>query len=400
MKISALMNSSQNFLLQRFHHIKRIKLKVAFTFFVCTFLVAPNYACTIFMLTDANRTLFFNNEDYSNPSTRIWFLPGNKEYYGVAYVGFDNDWAQGGVNTAGLAFDWVAGFQEQYVPESKLIKARYNPSERMLESCSTVSEAIAFYKKYQEPSFSYARIMIADKSGASVIIGARNGQLFFDTSTQSRGFGYGEKVLNELLAEAPQPTMKMGLPILQACYQEGQYATKYSSVYNLRSGEIFLALPGSQGSEIKINLTAELAKGEHYYNMIEIKKQLSQKPIPLSQGMKRFIWDGYLPITNPDSALNHRFRTFVENSATGSLKSEEFTLELWNQLSPILKEIQEETKKLGKIESFIMLEQKEIFDQRSYLYLIEFENFIVLQRFVLDEENRLTLVKSEAGKPK
>ncbi|WP_276373976.1 hypothetical protein [Chryseolinea sp. H1M3-3] len=380
--------------------MKRTILRVTFAFLICAILVVPNYACTIFILTDANRTLFFNNEDYSNPATRIWFLPGNKEYYGVAYVGFDNDWAQGGVNTAGLAFDWVAGFQEDYVPGSNLIKARYNPSERMLESCATVSEAIAFYQKYQEPSFSYARIMIADKSGASVIIGARNGQLFFDTSNQSRGFGYGEKVLNKLLSEVPQPTVKSGLPILQACFQQGQYATKYSTVYDLRSGEIFLALPGSQEPEIKISLSSELAKGGHYYNMPDIKQQLSQQPIPLSQGMKRFIWDGYLPISNPDSALDRRFRNFVESSAAGTLKSEDFTPELWNQFSPMLKEIQEESKKLGKIKSFIMLEQKEIIDQRSYLYLIEFENFTVLQRFVLDDKNKLMMIKSEAGKPK
>jgi hypothetical protein len=77
-----------------------------------------------------------------------------------------------------------------------------------------------------------------------------------------------------------------------------------------------------------------------------------------------------------------------------------FTPELWNQFSPMLKEIQEEFKKLGKIESFKMLEQKEILDQRSYLYLIEFENFTVLQRFVLDDKNRLAIIKSEAGKPK
>lgn len=348
--------SSHDFLLQRIHRMKTATLKITLTFLFCTILVVPNNACTIFILTDANKTLFFNNEDYSNPATRIWFTPGTKEYYGTAYVGFDNDWAQGGVNTAGLAFDWVAGFQDQYVPDPKLIKARYNSSERMLESCATVSEAIAFYKKYQEPSFSYARIMIADKSGASVIIGARKGELFFDTSNQSRGFGYGEKALNELLAKGTQPTIKSGLPILQACLQQGQYATKYSSVYDLRAGEIFLVLPGSQEAEIKINLSTELAKGGHYYDMPDIKMQLGQQPIPLRQGMKRFIGDGYIPISNADAALNLRLRTIVESSAVGTLRSEEFTPELWNQLSPMLKEIQEESKKMGKIESFILLE--------------------------------------------
>jgi hypothetical protein len=31
-------------------------------------------ACTIFVLTDTNRALFCNNEDWSNPKTRIWFI--------------------------------------------------------------------------------------------------------------------------------------------------------------------------------------------------------------------------------------------------------------------------------------------------------------------------------------
>ncbi|MEJ7739964.1 MAG: hypothetical protein WKF97_21290 [Chitinophagaceae bacterium] len=381
--------------------MKRILLKATFTFLICSVLLVRNHACTIFVLTDANRTLFFNNEDFSNPAYPYLVFAGSKGYYGAAYVGFDNDWAQGGVNSAGFAFDWVAGVQEQYVPDSKLIKARNNPSERMLESCATVREAIAFYKKYREPSFSYASIMIADKSGASVIIGARNGALYFETSKESRGFGYGGKTLNELLARAPQPGMKSGLPILQACFQQGQNATKYSSVYDLRSGEIFLTLPGSQEAEIKMNLSTELAKGGHYYDMPAIKKQLSQvPPLPLRQGMKRFIRDGYKPVSNPDSAIDHRFRTVFENVANGTLKQKEFTPELWKQISPTLKGMQVELKQLGKIQSFVLLERKEIVHRRSYLYLIEFETFTVLQRFVLDDNDKLTVLKSEAGKPK
>ena len=33
----------------------------------------PASACTIFVLTDKDRALFCNNEDWSNPNTRIWF---------------------------------------------------------------------------------------------------------------------------------------------------------------------------------------------------------------------------------------------------------------------------------------------------------------------------------------
>ena len=380
--------------------MKRIQLKISCTFLVCAIVYVPVQACTIFLLTDANRTLYFNNEDYSNPATRIWFIPGSKEYYGLAYVGFDDDWAQGGVNSAGLAFDWVAGLQEQYVPDSKLIHVGNNPSERMLESCATVKEAIAFYKKYKEPGFSTARIMIADKSGASVIIGAHNGQIYFDTSKQSRGFGYGKKALDGLLAKAPKPTIESGLPILQACLQQGEYATKYSSIYDLRTGDIFLALPGSQEAEIKINLSAELAKGGHYYDIPDMKKQLSEGPRSLRNGMKRYMSDGYVPVSNPDPAIDRRLRAVMENSVAGTLNPEEFSPELWSQLSPNLKAIQDDSKKLGNIESFTLIERKETVEQRSYLYVIEFEKFTVLFRFVLNDKNRLTMIKSEAAKPK
>src|SRR5580765_1033069 len=64
-------------------------------------------ACTIFVLTDTNRTLFFNNEDWSNPNSRIWFVPARWGDYGYAAVGFDDGWSQGGVNTMGLAYDVV-----------------------------------------------------------------------------------------------------------------------------------------------------------------------------------------------------------------------------------------------------------------------------------------------------
>ncbi|HKX62154.1 MAG TPA: hypothetical protein VJS65_09925, partial [Verrucomicrobiae bacterium] len=67
-------------------------------------------ACTIFVLTDTNRVLFCNNEDSTSPMTRIWFVPAGEGRYGCAYVGFDNSWGQGGLNTEGLAYDWVAGW--------------------------------------------------------------------------------------------------------------------------------------------------------------------------------------------------------------------------------------------------------------------------------------------------
>ncbi|MVM34920.1 hypothetical protein GO755_33135 [Spirosoma sp. HMF4905] len=363
---------------------------------------AVNYtsACTIFVLTDARRTLFFNNEDYSNPATRMWFLPAEKGYYGCAYVGFDDGWAQGGVNTKGLAFDWVAGFDEEWTPTSAMKRVQGNPSERMLETCATVDEAIAFYQKNLEPSFSNAKILIADNTGASVIIGATNGKLHVDRSNQSRGFGYGGQTLSKLLSAAPEPTLANGIPILQACLQEGMYATKYSTVYDLRAGELSLISFANQQDEVKLNLAKELSKGGHYYKIPEIRQELAQAPVPLLPLMKRFLWDDYPPIANSDPAITKRIRTILENVAMGRLQEEDFTPEFWKGISAAQKDSQAELAKLGKLLTLTLLERQQAAHQSSYLYCVDFENATVLQRFTLDDQNRVAMIQSEAAEQK
>jgi hypothetical protein len=133
-------------------------------------------ACTIFVLTDAKRTLFCNNEDWSNPKTRIWFVPAGKGYLGCAYVGFDDGVEQGGVNTKGLAFDAVAVYNEDWKADPNLRMARGNPLARMLETCATVEEAFAYIHNIRFPWFSAIKILVADKSG-SVRAPSRNDDL-------------------------------------------------------------------------------------------------------------------------------------------------------------------------------------------------------------------------------
>src|SRR5437773_12558876 len=96
---------------------------------------APVHACTIFVLTDTNRALFCNNEDWSNPKTRIWFVPAGTTNHGCVYVGFDDGFPQGGLNTEGLASDWVAGSAEAWNPDPSLPTSAGN--RQLLETCAT-----------------------------------------------------------------------------------------------------------------------------------------------------------------------------------------------------------------------------------------------------------------------
>lgn len=237
-------------------------------------------ACTIFVLTNSKKTLFFNNEDWKNPSTRIWFVPESKESYGVAFLGFNNNFAQGGVNTKGLAYDAVADGKHEY-DATNLIKIKGDATPRMLATCSTVDEAIAFYQKYAEPNLGYGRILVADKTGASIIVEAKHGKLLFNRSDSSRGFGYGRNVLEKELEPGTKASLKAGLPILNACIQPGEYGTKYSNVFDLKSGEITLINTLQNKQLIKLNLKKELAKGPHYYDLPKINQQLKEPLLTL-----------------------------------------------------------------------------------------------------------------------
>jgi hypothetical protein len=277
-------------------------------------------ACTIFVLTDDTRALFFNNEDWFNPATRIWFVPAGKDHLGCAYLGFDNGWAQGGLNTAGLAFDWVSGFDEEYEPDPKLEAVRGNPSERMLESCTTVEDAIAFYRKFHEPDFKRSRVLIADRTGASVVIGAREGRLHVSLFRESRGFGWGRTALERELGKSPEPTIANGVAILRACLQPGDGGTKYSNVFDLKTGDMVLfPFPGRDES-VTLNLGVELSKGAHYYDIAKCREQLAAAPQPLLNNMKRFYLDGFSPIPDREPDVTARIRTLIRDAAAGTMR--------------------------------------------------------------------------------
>jgi hypothetical protein len=244
-------------------------------------------ACTLFVLRDREHALFCNNEDSSHAKTRIWFVPAERRQLGCVCVGYDDGWAQGGMNTAGLAFDWVAGYQEQWARGRGMETVRGNPCQLMLRTCRTVDEAVDFFRTHWEPSFSYAKLLVADASGASVQIGAHDGQLVLARETRCRGFGFGQPTLERMLAPAATASVENALAILRAAHQTGPYATKYSNVFDLKTGDVVLLPVAGDDATVTLNLTTELARGSHYYDMPQIKSQLTE---PLRPWPRRSWW--------------------------------------------------------------------------------------------------------------
>lgn len=356
----------------------------------------PIRACTIFVLTDTNRALFCNNEDWLNPKTRIWFVPAGEGYYGAVYVGFNDGWAQGGLNTKGLAFDWVAGFNEKWEPNTNMPSIRGDSSRRMLEACATVNDAIAFYRSHREPGFWRAKILVADRTGTSVIIGATNGQLQVELDNRCRGFGFGRQTLDLALAQKPEPTTANAFKILRDCRQPGQFTTKYSNIFDLKTGDIFLYPFPGEDDEVKFNLAAELKKDGHYYDMPQIKEQLAQAPQSLLLNMKRFPVNEYKPIPDREPEVTAHYRAMWRDAAEGAPKVGDYTPDVWKLVEPDRKKLQAEINQLGDLISLTPVARSEENDLRTYRYRVECANAIVLERFVLDRRNQLAAGELEA----
>jgi hypothetical protein len=234
-------------------------------------LYVESAACTIVVLADQHGVLFANNEDSHIPNTRIWFVPPSDGRAGCAFVGYDDGWAQGGLSTRGLAFDWVATGPVVWERAAGMKEVTGSASAEMLATCGSVEDAIKFFQSHWEPGFAYARIMVADKSGASALISAADGKLEAYRSKSCAAFGFGGEQASKLISADSAATFENAATILRAARQSGEYATKYSNVFDLKSGAIQI-VAGDQ--DVRLNLLEELARGPHF---IDLNHQKSTK---------------------------------------------------------------------------------------------------------------------------
>src|SRR5690606_37343879 len=133
----------------------------------------------------------------------------------------------------------------------------------------------------------------------SVVIGARDGRLFFDRSSQSRAIGYGRSVFQQLHRPDIPVALDKGTDILRQCVQDGRVGTQYSYTFDLRTGhiEVYRFAEGQQG--VDLHLGAELARGPHYYDIPALAGQVDDGTArPLLLNMHRMCLYRFTPLAD------------------------------------------------------------------------------------------------------
>lgn len=337
--------------------------------------------------------MFCNNEDWNDPVTTIWFVPATAAgRYGCAYVGFGDGLPMGGVNTEGLAFDWVWGSNEPWTPDTTL-PVSFGCRD-MLDTCASVKEAIAFLRARRELGFYIARMLVADRTGASAIIGGKGNELHLQISHRSRGFGLGEgKIDLPKALRSAQPILQDGERILRACVHEKRLG--YSNIFDLKTGALFLYPSRDRQTRVELDLAAELQKGIHYYDMPQIQQQLTRSPQPLLPQMVPMRLENCRAIADSEPQVTASVRRMWQDRLHNTMHADDYTsaareLEYLTRTmdGPIFKSFEQ-------LVSLTLVGRSVENGKRSYWYSLQFEKGTILQQFAFDNQNKLASSRIE-----
>jgi uncharacterized protein (TIGR03435 family) len=229
-------------------------------------------ACTAFCAVGAGQVLVGNNEDWTNPRTRIWFVPAKPGSLGRMYVGFDDLWPQGGLNERGLWFDGFAAPAIAATGSSDLPSFPGNIVDTAMAECGTVEEVVRLFSRYNRTFLRESILMFADASGDAVAI-ERNAivrktrshfvQTNFHQSRAPDGIDERFITASTMLERAGSDiSIDLFRRILAATHQKGGAPTLYSNIYNLTARTMHLYYFHDFERVVTFDLAEELKKGE------------------------------------------------------------------------------------------------------------------------------------------
>lgn len=259
--------------------MKPLILLSALSVFLFIFSPMKTNACTAFLIKTKSGVLVGNNEDGSNPETRIWTIrAGEKGTLGRMYFGFRDLSAQGGINEKGLWFD---AFGLPYKAAGP-IRAEVYPGDlqdKLMAECSTVQDVIQFLKTYNRSQMTRYQWMFGDSQGGAIIVEAdtiipmqKNFQAVtnFRQSLFPSGKGFEchrFQTATQLLEKSPDADLNTVRKILSDTHSEGQDVTLYSYIADLTHGKVYVYHFHNFENAVVLDLKEELSKNSHVYTL-------------------------------------------------------------------------------------------------------------------------------------
>jgi len=235
----------------------------------------------MFKITIDGRTIVGNNEDWSNPHTRIWFEVGKDGDFGVAYVGFDDMNPQGAFNEAGLAYDIFAMPYEE-ITEGEHKKAQPDDLlKTIMRTSSTVEEVKAQLEVHYLEGFEAVMLLFIDKTGKyliqerDVLTIGDNAQYVLSNFSPTNITDHSKVELphfqkgRDLLSQEATLNVDYCASVLEALHQEVPFwgGTQYSTLYDLSDGKIYLYYFHNYNRSVQFDIEEELGKGDHVLNI-------------------------------------------------------------------------------------------------------------------------------------
>jgi hypothetical protein len=234
--------------------------------------------CTVIYLTDGETSLGGNNEDYVDPQTRVWFVPGEDGGYGRVYFGYANFFPQGGMNDQGLFFDAMAVDELVDVPQGEREAVGSQLVDTIMTECATVACAIDYFETYHLLDTWGFQFLFGDAAGHSAIIEPlaiiplegdyQVGTNFYQSTTSAQASGcWRYPIATTMLEAAREVSVEVMRNVLDAAHIDEGSPTLYSNVYDLNNRLVYLYLFHDYENAIVIDLEEELALGPHAYEI-------------------------------------------------------------------------------------------------------------------------------------
>ncbi|MHC4598821.1 MAG: hypothetical protein ACYS47_07445, partial [Planctomycetota bacterium] len=194
--------------------------------------------------------------------------------YGRVCFGFDNGFAQGGMNEKGLFFDGLATGPLPVTRSGDKPRFKGNILEAVMACCATVKEALAFLDRYSLKGWERFQIFLGDATGDAAVVEGdevirKKGRFlactnFHISRAQKTGITCSRyRIAKSMLSGAGPVDVPLCRSVLAAVHQEGANPTQYSNVYDLKNRLVYLYHFHNFENVVVLDLETELKKGAH-----------------------------------------------------------------------------------------------------------------------------------------